>query len=93
MSQNADRLKTYRKYGGWKTISEWMNLANIEDFKNYFEIVKKYSLLREYHRRGYNVERIINHSKFNFMKASDIYKIIRSGADKISTQILSDEGN
>ena len=92
MSQNADRLKTYRKYGGWKTISEWMTLANIEDFKNYFEIVKKYSLLREYHRRGYNVERIINHSKFNFMKASDIYKIIRSGADKISTQILSDEG-
>ena len=92
MSQNADRLKTYRKYGGWKTISEWMSLANIEDFKNYFEIVKKYSLLREYHRRGYNVERIINHSKFNFMKASDIYKIIRSGADKISTQILSEEG-
>ena len=91
MSQNTDRLKTYRKYGGWKTIFEWMNLANEDDFKNYFNMVKKYSLLREYNRLGYNVEKIINYPKFNIMKANDIYKLIRSGVDKINTQILSDD--
>ena len=91
MSQNADRLKTYRKYGGWKTIFEWMNLANEDDFKNYFNMIKKYSLLREYNRLGYNVEKIINYPKFNIMKANDIYKLIRSGVDKINTQILSDD--
>ena len=91
MSEDKDRLKTYRKYGGYKIITKWVELCNLDDFKNYLEIVKKYSLLREYDRRGYNVEKIMNHPKFNLMKANDIYKIIRSGADKISTEILSDE--
>lgn len=91
MSQDKERLKLYRKYGGYKIIEKWMNLVNIDDFKNYIELVKKYSLLREYNNRGYNVEKIMNHKKFNIMKANDIYKIIRSGADKVSTEILSDE--
>ena len=92
MSQESERLKTFRKYGGYKLIKEWCNLSEIENFKNYLEIVKKYSLLREYDRRGYNVEKIMSHPKFNILKANDIYKIIRSGADKISTEILSDDG-
>lgn len=91
MSQDKDRMKLYKKYGGYKTISKWMELANLDDIKNYMENVKKYSLLREYDRRGYNVDRIIAHKKFNLLKANDIYKIIRSGADKVSTEILSDE--
>lgn len=90
MSQDMERLKIYRKYGGYKLIKKWMDLANPDDFKNYIEIVKKYSLLREYNARGYNVEKIMNHPKFNLMKANDIYRIIRSGADKVSTTIMSD---
>lgn len=92
MTQDKERLSTYRRYGGWKVIKQWMELSNIDDFKNYLEIVKKYSLLREYDRRGYNVDRIMAHKKFNLFKANDIYKIVRSGADKISTEILADEG-
>lgn len=91
MSQDKDKLKEYKKYGGYKTIEKWMELINSDDFKNYIEVVKKYSLLREYNNRGYNVEKIMSHKKFNLMKANDIYKIIRSGADKVSTEILSDE--
>lgn len=91
MSQDKERLKLYKKYGGYKIIKTWMELSDDEDFKNYMEIVKKYSLLREFHRKGYNVEKIINHPKFNILKANDIYRIIRSGADKIGTIILSNE--
>jgi replicative DNA helicase len=91
MSQDKERLKNYRKYGGFKIIKTWMDLSNPDDFKNYIEIIKKYSLLREYDKRGYAVQKIMSHPKFNIMKANDIYKIIRSGADKISTEILSDE--
>lgn len=91
MSQDKDRLKSYKKYGGYKTITRWTELVNLEDVKNYMETIKKYSLLREYNNRGYNVDRIIAHKKFNLLKANDIYKIIRSGADKVSTEILSDE--
>ncbi len=91
MSQDKDRLMLYKKYGGYKTVKTWMTLSDTEDFKNYIEVIKKYSLLREYSKKGYNVEKIIEHSKFNTFKANDIYRIIRSGADKIGTIILNNE--
>lgn len=91
MSSDIDRLKIYKKYKGWKTISEWVNLANIEDVKNYYDLVKKYSLIREYERNGYPVQRILNHRNFNQWTARDIYKIIRSQADKINTVINANE--
>lgn len=91
MSQDSDRLKTYKNYGGYKTISQWMSLADTEDFKNYFNIVKKFSLVREYQRNGYPVQKILTYKKFNEFTANDIYKLIRSKADKISTVILANE--
>ncbi|MEG2289587.1 MAG: hypothetical protein RSC24_06430 [Clostridium sp.] len=91
MSQDNERFKTYRKYGGFKLIKQWMGLSNPDDFKNYLEMLKKYSILREFNDKGYDVERIMNHKKFHVMKASDVAKIIRSGVDKISTNILSNE--
>ena len=89
MSQSKERLKLYRLYGGYKIIKEWIQLTDVDSFKNYFDIVKKYSLLREYHRRGFDVNKIIKHPKFNLFKAEDICKMIRAKADKISTVILN----
>ena len=91
MSQDKDRLKTYKKFGAYKTIAQWMSLADIEDFKNYFNIVKKYSLVREYQRNGYPVQKILQHRRFNEWSAQDIYKMIRAKADKINTVILANE--
>lgn len=91
MTQDVERLKLYRSYGGYRTVKKWMEIANESDFKNYMENVKKYSLLREYARKGFNVSKIMKHSKFNVMKAMDIYRLIRSSADKISTIILAND--
>lgn len=91
MSQDTDRLILYKRYKGYKTISQWMQLADVDDFKNYYNLVKKYSLVREYERNGYPVQRILNHKKFNQWTAQDIYKIIRSLADKINTIISASE--
>ncbi len=91
MSENNDRLKKYKMYGGYETISKWMSLADTNDFKNYFDIIKKYSLVREYQRSGYPVQKILQHRKFNEWKAQDIYKMIRGKADKINTVILANE--
>lgn len=91
MSQDEDRLKTYKQYKGWKTIQQYMKLADAEDCKNYFDIVKKYSLIREYGRNGFPIEKIINHKKFDTLNANDIYRIIRSKADKIHTIINAGE--
>ena len=65
MSQDTERLRLYKRYKGYKTISQWMQLSDTSDFKNYYNLVKKYSLVREYERNGYPVQRILNHKKFN----------------------------
>lgn len=87
MSAEVERLNFYKKYKGWKTVSSWMKLSDPDDIKNYMTVVKKYSLIREYDRQGYPVQKIIVHPRFNKMTADDIYKLIRSQADKINTII------
>lgn len=91
MSEDTERFKLYKKYGGWKLIKSWIEISHLDDFKNYLETIKKFSLLREYDRKGYDVARIMNHPKFFTLTANDIYKIIRSGVDKISTVILTND--
>ncbi len=91
MSQNEERLKLYKQYKGWKTIQQFMNLADENDVKNYFDTVKKYSLLREYGRNGFPIGKILSHKNFSKMSPNDIYRIIRTKADKINTVINAGE--
>jgi len=91
MSQDKKRNAQYKEYGGYKTIEKMMELANIDDFKNYFNIVKKYSLIREYERNGYPIQKILEHKKFDLFTANDIYKMIKSKADTINTVISGGE--
>ena len=89
MAEDSSRLSIYKKYGGWRTIEEWMKLSILDDFKNYYEVLKKFSLLREYDRNGYNVEKIMQHKKFELFTAADIYRLIRGKVDRIQTVILN----
>ncbi len=91
MAEDQERLSLYKKYGGWKTIEDWMNLAVLNNFQGYFDVLKKFSLLREYQRNGFCIEKIMNHPKFEMLTAMDIYRLIRSKADRIHTVILTNE--
>ena len=91
MSQDAERLKTYKQYKGWKTIQQYMKLADESDIKNYFDLIKKYSLVREYGRNGFPVDKILAHKNFDKLTPNDIYRIIRTKADKIHTVINAGE--
>lgn len=91
MSQNDERMRKYKQYKGWKTLQQYMNLADETDVKNYFNTIKKYSLVREYGRNGFPVEKILSHRNFEKMSPSDIYRIIRTKADKINTVINAGE--
>lgn len=86
-TQNAERLKEYKSYGGWKTIKGMMDISDPEDFKNVYNTVKKYSLIREYDRNGFPAEKILSHKNFQHMTANDVYRMMRSKADKINTVI------
>lgn len=87
MSQNEERLKDYKQYKGWKTIQKYMSISDVNDIDNYFNIIKKYSLIREYERNGFPIDKILKHKKFDSLTANDIYRIIRIKADKINTII------
>lgn len=86
-TQNSERLKSYKMYGGWKTIQSMMDIADPSDFRNVFNTVKKYSLVREYDRQGFPAEKILSKKNFQYMTASDVYRYMRSKADKINTRI------
>lgn len=88
MSEDKERLTLFKKYGGNKVIAEWCKLTQIDNQKNYYDILKKYSLLREYQRKGFDVSGIIAHKKFETFNANDIYRLVRGKADKIHTVIL-----
>lgn len=91
-TQNTERLKKYRAYGGWKTIKSMMDMSDPNDFKNIYSTVKKYSLIREYDKKGFPAEKILAHKGFQYMGPNDIYRLIRSSADKINTEInVADE--
>lgn len=87
MSQNNERLRQYKKYGAWKTVNSFMDLADENDFRNYLNIVKKYSLIREYARNGFPAEKILNYKNFQTLTANDIYRLMRAKADNINSVI------
>lgn len=87
MSQNNERLKQYKQFGGWKTVKAFMDLADPYDFKNYFNTLKKYSLLREYARAGFPAEKILNYNNFQSLTANDVYRLMRAKADHINSVI------
>jgi replicative DNA helicase len=91
MTQDTERLKRYRQYDGYKFIKELIELADPADIEKYYAQLKKYSLLREYYRKGYPAMKIVEHPLFPKMEAKDIYKLIRSEADKINTIISAKE--
>lgn len=86
-TQNTERFKQYKTYGGWKTIKDMMDLSDPDDFKNVYNTVKKYSLIREYDRNGFPAEKILALKNFQHLTANDVYRIMRSKADKINTII------
>ena len=86
-TQNTERLKLYKSFGGWKTIQNMMDLADPNDFKNVFSTVKKYSLIREYDNQGFPAEKMLSMKNFQYMTAHDVYRMMRSKADKINTKI------
>ena len=86
-TQNKDRLKLYKSFSGWKYIQDLMNMADPADIKNVYNTIKKFSLIREYEKNGFPAEKILSHKNFQHLTANDVYRIMRSKADKINTVI------
>lgn len=40
MTEDQERYQSYINYGGWSTVSKWMELALVENVKSYAEVLK-----------------------------------------------------
>lgn len=87
MSQDKERYNHYKQIGGWKTIEKNMELSDPDDINNYFETIKKYSLIREYGRKGFPIQKILQYKDFDKMKATDVVQYLRYNLDHINTVI------
>lgn len=90
-SMDDDRFKKYTQFRGYSTIKMYMDSSNPKDIKNYYNTVKKYSLAREYQRKGFPVNKLLEHPKFNTMTAKELERILPGAISKINTIILCDE--
>lgn len=90
MSEDSERFSTYKKYGGYKTIETWMDLAQLEDIKFYFDTLQKYALIREYEKKGFNTEKYRSSSKFVAMTPKQFYYNIKKTVDDIHVKITGE---
>ena len=93
MSKDPERLKIFKQFGGYKTIETWSNklfTTSDADVRTCFDTLKKYSLIREYKRYGYNTDFILKSKHFDIMSPLDIYKNMRGRVDRVHTKIMND---
>ena len=97
MQEDPTRNSLYRKYGGWDTIQYCIDRASVQGFneKKAFDEVKKYSLLREFERKGFDIDWIFKscekHNKpFEVLSPEDVSRFMRQRAEAIHTKILGD---
>lgn len=86
-SMLPERLKGYKANGGYKTIKSFMDLADPNDFKNYFETFKKYSLLRAFNSTGYDVSKILALKNFQSLTSNDVCRMVRGKIDKVANKV------
>lgn len=90
VSQSDDRLSFYKKFGGWKTIEEFMSLSDETELKSYFQTIQKFALVRELELRDIGTSKIRSHKNFEKADANAIYNLVKKNIDKIHTRITAD---
>ena len=90
-SMDPIRFKGYKKFGYFKTIQGIMSLAtnSSEELKTQVDVLKKWSVLRQLHKNGYDVSRILKHPKFSSLSADTCANLIRSNIDKICNKVIT----
>lgn len=93
-------LDKFNEYGGFTTIQGFMDTCNSNDVDKYFDNIKKFSLLRTYHAKGFPVMDLLNGAvnskthevtKFEQIKAKHILRILINRISKIYTNLKNTE--
>ena len=87
MNQDADRKKKYESLKGYSYIKRITALVDLGEFENYYNNLKKYSLLREFERKGFPAKKIFEKNNFSKVSTEDIIKGMEYQINTIGTVI------
>lgn len=90
-SMETERLKEYKKFGGYKSINSMKHFAitSNEELKAQIDVLKKWSVLRQLKKNGYDVSRILKYPKFNSLSADACANMIRGNIDKVCNKVIT----
>lgn len=87
MNSDTDRKAKYEYLKGYKYIDRIMKLVDNEDFPIYYEKLKKFSLLREFERKGFPVQKLMSRKDFEKLTNEQIIKGMEYQINTIGTVI------
>jgi hypothetical protein len=97
MADNIDRMKKYQTYGGYSWVKFVIKMAeesdSVKNIENYYNLVKNYSLVRQYWRMGLKsqAERVVQWKTFNTMKPRDILQLMSKTVNKVYIDVANTE--
>lgn len=97
MADNTDRAKAYQKYGGYRWIEYVVNMAKnnnaIDNIENCYNMVKKYSLVRAFWKKGLRelTEGIVKTEEFTELKPRQILLSAYDIFGKVYTKLANGE--
>ena len=97
MADDADRMREYQKYGGYNWVKFVIKMAeeneSVKNIDNFYNLVKNYSLLREYWRKGLKdiTEQIVKWKSFKTFTPRNILMLITQSINKVYTTLANTE--
>ena len=97
MADNLERAKLYQRYGGYKWIEYIMRMAKdanaTENIEHHFEMLKKYSLAREFWKKNTKalMEQLVKAKNFPDMKPREVLLKMNTIFGQIFTRLANGE--
>lgn len=97
MADDEDRMREYQKYGGYNWIKFVIKMAeeneSVKNIDRYYNMVKNYSLVREYWRKGLKTatEQMVKWKDFKTFTPRNILMIITQSINKVYTSLANTE--
>lgn len=87
MNSDEERKREYERIKGYKYIDRLKKLVDTDDFPVYYEKLKKFSLLREFERKGFPVQKLMSRKDFDRLTSEQIIKGMEYQINTIGTVI------
>lgn len=91
VNENEKDKQTFDKIGGFDFINRIVAQVNPKLAEGYFKELKKWTLVRELRHKGFPVEKLVKHKKFEKLTSEQIMNIYHHNLNKISTVVLADD--